>query len=325
MSLSSTVFRVPSVGVLFLFLLCPVEGVAQGPDEPVLTHVGRVTHPPIAEMSGIVKSRRYENVWWVHNDSGDEPRVFAIDSTGSVHMRSALKDRYAVGKAADTSSRPAWPGLRLGAAAHIDYEDIAEDDSTLYVGDIGNNFHTRRDLGIYVVPEPHFRTQRTRPKKYIRIAYPDQKRYPAEDFHFDAEALFVIDGRLHLLTKRWEQKGGEVVGLESGTTLYRLDTERPHTVNTLTRVDHHATVPAPTAAAVSPSGDRLAVLSYGAVWIFPRPDDDAHWLSAEPRKIDLSDERLQQAEAVTWGAPHTLRITNEQRDVFVLSLDGPQS
>lgn len=144
----------------------------------------------------------------------------------------------------------------------------------------------------------------------------------AEEFHFDAEALFVVDGRLHLLTKRWDQQEGEVVGFESGTTLYRLDTERPHEVNTLTRLDHHGTLPTPTAAAVSPSGDRLAVLGYEGVWVFPRPEDDARWLSSEPRNIELSSERLKQAEAVTWDAPHELRIANEQRDVFVLFLNG---
>ena len=43
-----------------------------------------VTHPPLEEMSGIVPSRRYPGIFWVHNDSGDEARLFAIRADGSV-------------------------------------------------------------------------------------------------------------------------------------------------------------------------------------------------------------------------------------------------
>ena len=129
----------------------PFGATAQtpGPEEaPALQQVGETAHPPIEEMSGIVRSRWQENVWWVHNDSGDEPRLFAIDSTGAVHAAPWHAGDYATGAAADTSSKPAWPGVQIGAATHIDYEDVAAGDSTLYLGDIGNNGNARRDLGI---------------------------------------------------------------------------------------------------------------------------------------------------------------------------------
>jgi hypothetical protein len=302
-------------------LLCGSLGgpsLAQPPDSVRLTHVGRVTHPPIDEMSGIVKSPQFDNTWWVHNDSGDKPRLFAIDSTGAVHLAPWRRGTYAAGAALDTTDRPVWPGLHLGAAAHVDYEDIAADDSTLYLADIGNNGNARRDLGLYVIREPFYYARRTRPIKHIPIAYPDQETVPAQDWHFDAEALFVDDGTLYLLTKH--RTGQQIDGLEAGTKLYRLDTEHPHRVNTLTLVDRHETIPAPTAAALSPSGNRLAVFGYGSVWIFRRPAEGDQWLSTDPRRIDLPDERLQQSEAVTWDRAHKLRITNEQRDVFVLEV-----
>jgi hypothetical protein len=311
--------RVLVVGLIGLLLAAgsgPIR--AQSPDA-TLTKVGRVDHPPVDEMSGIVKSRRYENVWWVHNDSGDRPRLFAIDSTGGVHLAPWRDERFAAGRAAtDSTGRPPWPGLALGNAAHIDYEDIALSDSTLYVGDIGNNGNARRDLGIYVVPEPYFYARRTRPMTHLRVRYPEQTTFPAQQWHYDAEGLFVDDGTLHVLTKR--RKGQQIGQLEPGTTLYRLGTEHPHRVNTLTLVDRHDSIAPPTAAALSPSGDRLAVLCTTGVWIFPRPADGTHWLSTEPRRIPLSEARLRQAEAVTWDDAQTLRITNENRDVFVLPL-----
>jgi len=77
---------------LLLGLAPPPTAHAQSAPDTALEHdatlerIGRVEHPPIDEMSGIVRSRWQENVWWVHNDSGDEPRLFAIDSTGTVHV-----------------------------------------------------------------------------------------------------------------------------------------------------------------------------------------------------------------------------------------------
>ena len=44
--------------------------------------IGRLDHPPIREASGLVASRRYPGVFWVHNDSGDTARVFAMSTSG---------------------------------------------------------------------------------------------------------------------------------------------------------------------------------------------------------------------------------------------------
>lgn len=293
--------------------------------EPHVQKAGEVEHPPIDEMSGLVKSPQFDNVWWVHNDSGDSPRLFAIDSTGAAHLAPWRADQYVTGAAAavDTSDRPVWPGLALDNAAHIDYEAMAVEDSVLYVGDIGNNGNARRDLGIYVVPEPYYYARRTRPMKHLRIRYPDQTTYPATKWDYDAEALFVDNGTLYVLTKR--RKGQQIDQLDPGTTLYRLDTEHLHRVNTLTLVDRHESIAPPTGAALSPSGDRLAVLCTTGVWVFPRPEDGDRWLSSEPRAIKLPEARLKQAEAVTWDDPQTLRITNENRDVFVLPIGEEQA
>jgi hypothetical protein len=286
------------------------------PDPPRLDARGRVAHAPIDEISGMVRSRWQDNVWWVHNDSGDSPRLFAIDSTGAVHRAPWSAGDYAVGAEADSSANPPWPGVQLGAAAHIDYEDIAVEDRTLYLGDIGNNGNARRDLGIYVLREPFRYARRTRPLVHLPIAYPDQATVPAADWHFDAESLFVDDGTLYVLTKH--RTGQQIDALEPGTTLYRLDTRHPHRVNVLARVDVHDSIPPPTAAALSPSGDRLAVLGYRSVWLFPRPADGTRWLSTEPRRIAVSAQRSKQAEALTWDDAHTLRIANEQREVYRL-------
>ena len=70
----------------------------------------------IPEASGIVKSRRYPGIYWVHNDSGNPPLLFAVRGDGRIVRQFRL------------------------AVPNIDWEDIAIDDQGhLYLGDIGNN------------------------------------------------------------------------------------------------------------------------------------------------------------------------------------------
>ncbi len=51
---------------------------------------GILASDAIKETSGIAASRRVDNVWWVHNDSGDTARVFAINTSGQTLGEYAL-------------------------------------------------------------------------------------------------------------------------------------------------------------------------------------------------------------------------------------------
>jgi len=282
-----------------------------------IRHIGSVAHPPVDEMSGIVKSRMFENLWWVHNDHGNAARVFGINREGEVVMPPWQSGDYFVGE--PESDQSPWPGVRLGVAINIDWEDIALKDGRLYIGDVGNNGNARRDLGIYIVREPNARaTDETRTFKHIPIAYPDQAHFPASPaWRYDCEAIFFIDGKLHLLTKH--RRDQQINGLTTGTKLYRLETMKSERVNTLTRVDTHRTIPPPTAGALSPNGQTLAVLTTHDLWLFPRPDEHKQWLSGPARRIRLPG-RIKAAEGVCWDNDHTLRINTEQRSIFTITL-----
>jgi hypothetical protein len=159
-----------------------------------------VQHKPIDEMSGIARSRTYDGVYWVHNDSGDRARIFPIRLDGSVVIPPFVSRR-------DTSDRPEDPsvvyeGIHIEGAVNIDWEDIAIDGDTLYIADVGNNGNARRDLAVYVVKEPNPEaTLQAHALKRIPIAYPDQKAFPDEKWHFDCEAVFVFRGKLYFITK----------------------------------------------------------------------------------------------------------------------------
>ena len=264
---------------------------------------GRVSHPGLPEISGIVKSS-YGDFYWVHNDSGDVPRIYAIDADSRPVKPSYL--RISAGK---------WPGHRIDNAWHTDWEDIALSDGVLYLADVGNNGNARRDLGVYAVNEADPRTvEKMRALKFIPIRYPDQRRFPAERWHFDCEAVFAADGKLYFLTKH--RRPGEQASFEPGVKLYRLDTEYLDRDNVLTLVGQREDVVLATGADLSPDAARLAVATYSALWIFDRPETGDNWLAGNASRLKLKRSVAKQLEAIAWDDGATLRLINEQGDVM---------
>jgi hypothetical protein len=307
-------------------LLLAASGCSIAVRAAELDTLAQLTHPPLAEVSGIARSRTYDGVYWVHNDSGDEPRVFAVRADGAVIVPPYLAGDFAANGSPGTSNgdKPAWPGITVLGASNVDWEDIALDDGTLYIADMGNNGNARRDLGVYVVPEPNpAATERVRALQFLPVRYPEQSTYPAERWHFDCEALFVDGGHLYFLTKH--RRAGAITGFERGTQLYRLDTRHTDKVNLLQRVATNDALMLPTAAALSPDGSTLAVLTYQRLWLFPRPASGDDWLAGAPRVYDLPVLRTGIAEGVTWDDAQTLVIASENRTLFRLPVAAARS
>ena len=103
----------------------------------VTSSVGPITDPALTEISGIHAGVRNPGIWWVHNDSGDTARVFAMNGSGAVRGTFSL----------------------TGATA-IDWEDITvvagatPGSGTIYAADIGDNARTRTEIQLYRVAEP---------------------------------------------------------------------------------------------------------------------------------------------------------------------------
>jgi len=286
-------------------ILASVVGSAAAADAVEI--VGRLEHAALDEVSGIEKST-LGDFYWVHNDSGDEARLFAIDAEGSV-----LRPPYVRVSEAD------WPGHTIDGAWNFDWEDIALADGVLYIADVGNNGNARRDLGIYVVNEPDpLAIPRMRTLKFLPIRYPDQESFPAKRWHFDCEAVFVADGRLYLITKH--RPPGQIGGWEAGAKLYRLDTAWTDQENVLTLVGLRDDVVRATGADLSPDGRRLAVSTYTALWVFDKPTTGDNWFSGRAYRLDADRSVVRQLEAITWDDPGTLRVVNEDRDVMLASV-----
>jgi len=285
---------------------------------PTVQPVARVEHPPITEMSGIVASRRYPGIFWVHNDSGDLPRIFAIRADGSiVHPGSRYLSQAPTGHARPV---PIFPGVAIEPAANRDWEDIATDGKNLYIADVGNNGNARRDLAVYVVPEPNPESATTaRVATRIPIAYPDQAEFPPRAAKpFDCEALFWRRGKLYFVTKHRTATGGADVS----ASLYRLDTRHLDVPNLLTKVDTAKDLGGwVTAADVSPDGRYLAVLTQApsqAIWVFDANAKGDRMLSAPIKRFEFRGGV--QCEAIAFDGNDRLIFTNEQRSIFRVNL-----
>ena len=144
-------------------------------------HAGRVDSghrrcpTQIKEASGIAASRRVDDVWWVHNDSGDTARVFAI----STHRADARRVR-AVRRVGDRlGGHRGGPGSRPRGVSY------------LYVGDIGDNAKSRASVQVYRVPEPLVEPGVTAVDAADAVRRGDASTLQYPDGAHDAEALFV--------------------------------------------------------------------------------------------------------------------------------------
>jgi len=143
----------------------------------------------------------------------------------------------------DTANGKILQVITLEGATNMDWEDIAQDSSYVYVGDMGNNTNgNRTDLCIYKIARTAFDqtgnfTIAAADIKKLHFSYPDQTDFAAtgpNNTRFDCEAILVRRDRLHLFTKNWvgsysihyslntdstEQQAARLDSLDSGTTL----------------------------------------------------------------------------------------------------------
>jgi hypothetical protein len=265
-------------------------------EEPASTVVGRLQNAKIDEASGLARSQRYPDVFWVANDDGPSV-LYAIDGTGKDLGRVTIRD-----------------------ASNRDWEDLAsftlDGVPYLVAADIGDNEGQRKDVRLYVIEEPEAGDDKVKPEWRIEFTYPEGPR--------DAEsiAVDVENERVLVLTKRDVPALLYSLPLQPGTKK-RIDAERLGVVASLpqpSRSDLEFAKRAnswhwqPTSMDISDDGTQAVVLTYGGVFLYPRSPGQG-WLEAlqEPPLV-VSRSANRQAESIAFdAAADAIYITIEQR------------
>lgn len=244
---------------------------AEGFDERIAR--GLLEHDAIDEASGLAASRLNPGVLWTHNDSGDEPRLFALDAAGR-HL-----------------------GVyRLRGAEARDWEDLTVGPGPLpgrqylYVADIGDNLARHGIKVVYRVPEPVVRPDQEPIESWLggvealRFRYPDGRR--------DAEALMVdpLTRDLIVISKR-----------ESRVRVYVAPFPQP--TDSLPTLTFAGALPFTrvTAADCSADGSEVLVKTYGRIRYWVRGPGES-LAAALMRPAHVVPYRYEpQGEAVAWA------------------------
>ena len=277
-----------------------------------------VKHKDIDEQSAIIKSQTYDNVYWVCNDSGNKPFVFPLTGQGEMIVPDFMKKRYSGEKIND------YPGIKIKSASLLDWEALTVLGDTLVIADVGNNGNTRRDMGVYLIPEPNPRaTYETRPLVWLPVRFEDQSNYPASEWEFDCEAIFTFQGKIYFLTKHRADRN--IRKPAASTKLYCMDTRFTNKVNVLKLINRKDNLGGwVTDASMAQDESAMVMLAQNPlatmIWYFPRPKRGDDFLSQKPRTYSLV--KADQAEGVCFKDPQTIIVSNEQREWYEIPLSA---
>lgn len=206
--------------------------VAASADEPRV--VCRFNDARLVEISGITWSRAHPGVYWVHNDSGRGPYLYAVDGTTCrtlARVRVAgigARDLEAVATGTDPQGRP-----------------------VLWLGDIGDNRDSWPSVRLHAIREP----QRLVDQQVSATTY----RFTYADIPHNAEGLLAAPDRPDVWVVTKQLAAGSVWKVP-------LSTSKVTTARLVGDVGGIATD-----AAMSRSGTRFVIRDYVKAFLYDGP------------------------------------------------------
>lgn len=239
---------------------------------------GSLKSKELREVSGIAASSVNKDIYYVHNDSGDTTRFFAIKPDGEL-----ISTIYFKGDPDDVT------GID-------DFEDIAvgpgpvPGKSYVYAGDIGDNYSRRKLVAIFRVPEStkwvnggDFRAQ----SAPLHLIYPDGPK--------DAETLMIdpIGKLLYIISKRHD-----TVGVYSAPLNYKPNDTLVMTKRCKLFFEGLKPFKWITGGDISKDGQQVLVKSYSKVYYWRRKDNEPIWQTLQRKPQELPYKMERQGEAI---------------------------
>jgi len=240
---------------------------------------GRLQDKKMDEISGIAASALHQGIFYVHNDSGDTSRFFAITPEGNLKSTIYFKGD---------------PTQKLGVC---DCEDIAvgigpvKGKSYVYLGDIGDNTSKRNYITVYRMEEKKSwigdKEKVTTDAVSVNFRYPDGPR--------DAETLMIdpIEKLLYIVSKRTDSvtvytsplnfKANDTVTLTKRSKLFFKGFKPFKWI---------------TAGDISRDGQQVLLKDYDRVYYWKRDNKEPIWQTMKRKAAELPYQQEKQGEAI---------------------------
>jgi len=167
---------------------------------PGSLHKQQILDSTLNETSGLLCM---DEKIWTFNDSEGEAALYAFETTsGSIIKKTIIKN-----------------------AVNVDWEDITEDKSHIYVADVGNNYASRDTITIYRIPREAVLSQNTEVNfdGVFTLSFSDTvSRTRSGLSSHDCEALLAFGDSLYLFTKDWVGETTSVYVLPKIPAHYQL-------------------------------------------------------------------------------------------------------
>lgn len=173
--------------------------------------VSNLESPTLDESSGLLF---YNNKIITHTDSGGETNLYEISAVTGAVTRT----------------------VRITNATNVDWEDIAQDASFIYIGDIGNNSGNRTDLKIYKISKSDYDdTDNTATAEIIYYSYSNQNDFTSKpnNNNWDAEGLISYGDKLLIFSKNWLDKKVNVYSIPKLSGVHNAVLESSYNTNGL--------------------------------------------------------------------------------------------
>jgi hypothetical protein len=243
------------------------------------TITGTLQDREMDETSGIAASGINEDIYYIHNDSGDTSRFFAIKPDG--HLVSTIYfhgDPKEVQGVHDCEDIAVGPGPDSGK-------------SYVYMGDIGDNYSVRKYITVYRMEEKTaWADEKT---THIAKAIPIHFKYP--DGPKDAETLMIdpVEKLIIIVSKRRDS-----VGVYTSPLSYKIDDTLMLTKRCMLFFSGIKPFKWITAGDISKDGTQVLLKSYVKVYYWKRQPNEHIWQTLKRKPLELPYTMEKQGEGI---------------------------
>ncbi len=234
----------------------------------------------VNEQSGMVW---HKGLFWVINDSDCMPELIAYNKKGKLKKT-----------------------IHISNANNIDWEDLAEDENYIYIGDFGNNKGKRKNLRVLRVLKSDMDKQTKLSVDSLTFAWADQKNFEKRNMKhdFDCEAFFAYGDSLYFFTKNWANKKTRLYSMPKLPGDYQL---KP-----IAEFDTDFMV---TGADITADGKTVALVGYKNYRTYAMLLTDykgQNFFSGNTQRLDLESLGSAQTEGLVFTDKNELYISSEE-------------